>query len=214
MIYLELVNAVLRRLREDEVVSVTANSYAKLVGDFINEAKREVEDAWDWVALRDTIQATTSAGNYRYIMSNTGNRVKIRDVFNDTTNNYLKLYNSTRLTEKFNSEGQSGEPLYYDFSGLYVDDYQIDVYPIPDGVYVLNINIVRPQADLSAGTDELTVHEYPVILGAYAKALAERGDDNGMQYPVAYKAYQDALSDAIQIDAGKNNVFTYDWYPM
>jgi hypothetical protein len=43
MTYLELVNAVLRRLRESEVDTVqgvgNTNSYPRLIGDFINEAK-------------------------------------------------------------------------------------------------------------------------------------------------------------------------------
>jgi predicted N-acetyltransferase YhbS len=56
MTYLELVNKVLRRLRESEVSTVqgvgNANQYARLIGDFINEAKSQVEVAWDWSALR------------------------------------------------------------------------------------------------------------------------------------------------------------------
>ena len=55
MTYLQLVNAVLRRLRESEVTTVqgagNTNSYARLVGDFINEAKSQVEAAYDWSAL-------------------------------------------------------------------------------------------------------------------------------------------------------------------
>ena len=54
MTYLNLVNNVLRRLREDEVSSVTDNTYSKMVGDFVNDAKKMVEDAWDWSALRTT----------------------------------------------------------------------------------------------------------------------------------------------------------------
>lgn len=39
MTYLNLVNNVLRRLREDEVSSVADSTYSKLAGDFINDAK-------------------------------------------------------------------------------------------------------------------------------------------------------------------------------
>ena len=59
MTYLEAVNSVLRRLREDEVVSVSANPYSKLVGELVNDAKRLVEDAWDWSSLRNTITVQT-----------------------------------------------------------------------------------------------------------------------------------------------------------
>ena len=58
MTYLNLVNGVLRRLREDEVTSVTANTYSKMVSDFVNDAKDLVETAWDWSALRSTLTIT------------------------------------------------------------------------------------------------------------------------------------------------------------
>ena len=45
MTYLQLVNSVLRRLREDEVDTVDQNSYSKLIGEYVNDAKRAVEDA-------------------------------------------------------------------------------------------------------------------------------------------------------------------------
>ena len=51
MTYLNLVNNVLRRLREEEVTSVSSSTYGKMVGDFVNDAKRIVEDSWDWSAL-------------------------------------------------------------------------------------------------------------------------------------------------------------------
>ena len=49
--YLTIVNEVLRRLREDEVSAVTQNTYSKMVGDFVNDAKQLVEDAHEWSAL-------------------------------------------------------------------------------------------------------------------------------------------------------------------
>ena len=39
MTYLNLVNNVLRRLREDQVTTVYFNTYSSMVGDFINDAK-------------------------------------------------------------------------------------------------------------------------------------------------------------------------------
>ena len=47
MTYLNLVNGVLRRLREDEVSNVSESTYSKMVGDYVNDAKDLVETAWD-----------------------------------------------------------------------------------------------------------------------------------------------------------------------
>ena len=64
MTYLEMVNNILKRLRERQVSSVNENTYSALIGVLINDAKREVENAWDWSALRTSFAATTSANVY------------------------------------------------------------------------------------------------------------------------------------------------------
>ena len=51
MTYLELVNDVLIRLREAEVETVSQTDYSKLIGKFVNDAKRQVEDAYSWNVL-------------------------------------------------------------------------------------------------------------------------------------------------------------------
>ena len=43
MTYLELVNDVLIRLREAEVETVSQTDYSKLIGKFVNDAKRSEE---------------------------------------------------------------------------------------------------------------------------------------------------------------------------
>ena len=73
MTYLQLVNSVLRRMREDETASIenSNDSYVKLVGEFVNDARRIVEDAWDWSALRSTITVTTEDNLFSYSMTGT-----------------------------------------------------------------------------------------------------------------------------------------------
>ena len=77
MTYLNLVNNVLRRLREEEVSSVSENTYSKLAGDFVNDAKKLVEDSWDWSALRTTLTVTTSAGTFNYVLTGSQNKIKV-----------------------------------------------------------------------------------------------------------------------------------------
>ena len=66
MTYLNLMNNVLRRLREEEVTNVSATTYSKMVGDFINDAKKLVEESADWSALRSTITISTAASDNTY----------------------------------------------------------------------------------------------------------------------------------------------------
>ena len=63
MTFLNLMNNVLRRLREEEVSSVTESTFAKMTGDFINDAKHIVEESNDWSALRSTISISTTASD-------------------------------------------------------------------------------------------------------------------------------------------------------
>ena len=67
--WLELTNAVLTRLRETTVTTVSSTTYTSLIGAFVNEVKREVEDAWDWNRLRSSIDITTVASSYNYILT-------------------------------------------------------------------------------------------------------------------------------------------------
>ena len=53
MTYLQLVNEVLKRLREDTVTNVVSNDdvVADMVVSLVNDAKRTVEDAHTWNVL-------------------------------------------------------------------------------------------------------------------------------------------------------------------
>jgi hypothetical protein len=67
MTYLELVNDVLARLREQQVTTVNLTTYSSLIGKFVNDAKRQVEDAYDWNALGQDINVTTSSESLRVL---------------------------------------------------------------------------------------------------------------------------------------------------
>ena len=86
MTYREIINSVLRRLRESTISSnwngalndaTTVNDYQKLIGEFVNEAKREVEDAWNWSILRYSTNVTTVADTQEYNISGTSQRTRI-----------------------------------------------------------------------------------------------------------------------------------------
>jgi hypothetical protein len=86
MTYLNLVNNVLRRLREDTVSTVTNDTYSTMVGDFVNDAKQLVENAWDWSNLRSTLTLTTAADDYTYSLTGYQDQGKILNMINDTSN--------------------------------------------------------------------------------------------------------------------------------
>lgn len=205
MTYKEIVNSVLVRLREEQIVNVTDNSYSTLIGEFVNDAKRQVEDAWNWTALRQTLTVTTTANTFNYEMNGAGTRFRVLDVINDTSNTFMYQESSSWFNERFlnsTSAVETGKPRNYTFNGVSSDgDIQVDVYPIPDAVYSLRFNFVIPQAKLTDNETVLLVPSEPVILGAYARAVAERGEDGGLSTAEATALAANSLNDAIAIEA-------------
>ena len=206
MTYLEMVNNVLKRLRERSVSSVNENSYSALIGVLINDAKREVEDSWDWSALRNTITATTSNGIASYVLTGSQNNIKVLDVLNDTDDFFMQYADAHWMTRQFlATTPQSDSPLYYSFNGVNDSgDTQVDIYPIPNGTYTLRFNVIQRNPELTSDADTIAVPSQPVLMLAYAKAIEERGEDGGVAASSAYVAATRSLNDAISLDAIKH----------
>ena len=219
MTYLDLVNKVLLRLRESPVSTVqgtgNSNTYARLIGEFVNEAKAQVESAWDWSALRTTLSATTTAGVFNYELNGSQNNFKVLHVLNDTSNIEMMYKDATWFDNEFlMADPQRGIPAYYNFNGVSTDgDTQVDIYPIPDGAYNLRFNVTLRNLPLSADADDMVIPSRPVILLATAMAIEERGEDGGQQSINAYAAGRSALADEIALDAARHPEDTI-WYSV
>jgi hypothetical protein len=213
--YLELTNEVLIRLREPEASSVSDNAYVKLIAKYINDSKRQVEDAYNWNALSETLSAATTAEIFNYVLDGTGQRFRVIDVLNDTSNFIMRNASTRWMNEQFLlATPPKGAPMYYNFNGTTVDgDTQVDIFPIPDGVYNLRFNVIRPQVELVTNSDKLLVPHEPVILGALARAQAERGEDGGVQSAETYALFKQSLSDAIGLESARY-VEEEAWYPI
>ncbi len=223
--YLSAVNSVLRRLREREVTSVNNTTYSRLVGELVNDVKREVEDAWNWTHLKNTIQVDTEQGVFRYSLTGSTRRFRLINdylnrpsVFNDTEDVYLQKSPSTRwMSRQLNHDDVTeNQPDWFEFNGFDNDgDVIVDFYPIPDKNYSINFDVIVPQEDFNTnGTDDDTVIQCPVqpiVLGSWSRAIYERGEDNGYLSDLAYRDYQTALADAISHDAS-NTSDEPNWY--
>lgn len=204
MTYLELINDVLVRLREKEVTSVTADSYTKLIGKYVNDIKTQVESAYNWNSLTATITVPTVADVYNYVLTDAGTNFKVMDVINDTDNFDMQYADNKRMNAYFLEEPiQQASPRYYNFNGTQDGDILVDIYPVPEKVYQLRFNFFLPQPKLVNASDVILVPGDVVALGAYAKAIVERGEDAGMQSSEAYQLYRSALADAIAIESGQ-----------
>jgi hypothetical protein len=205
--FLELTNEVLVRLREDEVQLVSQNNYSKLIAKFINDGKRQVEDAWNWNCFRNVTTVTTANGVTNYSLTGSGNRFKVINVVDETNKQELEQYTTNYASGNQIIDPQTGNPIYYSFNGVDSNnDTKVDILPTPSSVLTIKFNLYRPQPSLVNDSDILIVPNEPVIFYAYARALAERGEDGGLSSGEAYQLYQQSLADHIAIEAGRTSV--------
>ena len=203
MTYLELVNDVLVRLRESTVSTVGETTYSSLIGKFVNDAKRQIEDSYSWNVLGQTITVTTTSGTSSYALTGVGQKFRINDAINTTS--VITLDNTTvaDMNRKLNFGTPSQSiPSEFCFSGVDGNgDTKVDLFPVPDGVYTLKFDVTVPQANLSVDGTSVKVLDYLVTQSAYARSLLERGEDGGTNSSEAYALFRGMLSDAIALES-------------
>lgn len=195
-------------------------SYPKLIAQLVNEAKEEVEAAWDWNYQRATYTVTTSGGTSTYSVTGAGSDLSIEAVLNSTQASEIvgPIYNVIADYDRIVSSAAntSGTMVYCDIVGIDANgDVQIRFTPTPSDTQTIYIYGRSKQSYLSTSTDEGTYIKAPwrpIVFLAYAKAISERGEDGGQLYDETMQEYQRALADAISRDE-KLNFRNTTWYP-
>lgn len=218
MTYLQLVNEVLKRLREDQVSTVVSNTYSTLIGTFINDAKREVENAWSWNVLRKSYSINGDGTNYTFDISTLDEpdaRLAYDDcgqpmVFDITDNDEFQLneysqevFLRRRLTDP-DSWITNDKPCWFavtkDTDGQWVISF--DGVPASTRDYVAYFYV--PQDELDADSTVVQVPWRPLVHLALLYALDERGEEIGEPGSKAWLRYENSLTDAIAMDSVGN----------
>lgn len=205
--YLQIVNKVLVRLRESTVSTVSETTYSALIGALVNRVKTELEDTWRWHALRDTYLVTCVPGTATYVLTGSGPDAVILDAYNTTTRQQMKLATVASMNDRFFGVGtpSSGRPSEYISAGLNVDfDLSIDIWPVPTHADALKFNLYLPQAELTNDSDVPRVPVVPLVEGAVARAIAERGDDGGVVVQSQESLYRELVASAVARDSAKD----------
>jgi len=207
MTYLQLVNSVLRKLREDEVTTVNENDYSKLVGDFVNDAVKFVEASWDWSSLRTAIDITTVNNTKTYSLTDFGIRGELMSLYNVTEKQEIRQRTKAYIKDKHykDPDNTTGKPRYFAFDGTDANnDTQVTFYPTPDDTYVLEANVVLRDTDLTGDSDNTKLPTQPIVQLAFAYALRERGETGGQNAMEQTVIANQDLANAIALDAGNN----------
>jgi hypothetical protein len=202
MTFLQLINNVLIRLRETQVSTNNETSYSTLIGLFVNDAKRQIEDSFSWNVLGQTVTLTTSSSAHVYSMTGAGQKFQVQDALNTTSNVALQNISFVEMNRYQNLVPSiTGVPQYYAFDGVDGNgDTQVVLYPRPDGVYSIPFSLTVPQAPLAADGTSVLVPDVLVVQNAYARALVERGEDGGLNSSEAYQLYRGMLADQIALE--------------
>jgi hypothetical protein len=214
MNYLDLINNVLRRLREDEVSSVHQNNKSSIVADFINDAKRHVEESWDWSCLRTDITVPTAAGTAEYTLEGSQGRETVLDVRNVTSGSMVnKRPTAWGRRQDLTDQGQ-GVPHWWVYAdGLDAGDTKVKFFPTPDGVYSIKFHVVQRTADLEEAGDTTDLPHQPIIHLALAMSATERGGVQGTPTQELYTIARNSLNRAIQYDVARHGEESI-WYPV
>jgi hypothetical protein len=220
MTFREAINEVLIRLREDTISSdwsgdindsSTVSAYQKVIGALINDSKRSIESYNDWLVLRQTVDISTVASTKNYNLSS-GQDFKILDVVNNSTGTQLIQVSKAYLNNIKYPTDPTGEPLYYGFNGADTsNNLKVDLSPIPTAAQTISFDIVKYQDVLTEAATVIKIPSKPLILGAYARAISERGEDGGTQSSLAAQEAANAISQAVMVDSG-NVQFESDWF--
>jgi hypothetical protein len=205
MTYLDLINAVLRRLRETVVTTASETDYSALVGELVNDAKKTVENSHEWTSQRSTVSFPTVVDQARYSLTGAKINSLVKRGMNDTTNKYLTQRNAIWYEEKtILATASTGSPSDFIIDGVDSDGLlRVSVYPTPNAIETLKFVCVIPQAALEADATQLLVPDNPVVQLAYAMALRERGETGGQSAAEQFIVAQGALADAIAMDASR-----------
>ncbi len=220
MTFREVINEVLIRLRETPISSdwsgaindsSTVSDYNKVIGALVNDSKRSIESYHNWQILRETVDITTVADTKNYNLSS-GQEFKILDVVNNATGNELLQVSRAYLNRERYPTASTGEPHYYGFNGAdSSNNLKVDLSPTPSKVETISFDMVKYQDVLTLAATTIKIPTKPLILGAYARALSERGEDGGTQSSIAATEASSAISQAIMMDSG-NTQFESDWF--
>lgn len=197
---------------------MSQTSYSSLVGSFVNDAKRAVEDAWQWSGLWTPVNVsitTSSSGPYNLASS-----------LNERARPYLDIESGLPVS-RCTTTSFTGQRLVLVQPNFFFEDRQLYTNTFPyryfydnqnsgatsgqsrlrlntvspsDGNYTFQFLFINPQNALTSDSTVMTVPSDPVLLLAYLYALYERGEELGEQLTMTESKAKTALVDAIDLD--------------
>lgn len=231
MTVLEIVNTVLRRLREDPVTALAETSYSRLVVDFLRDIHEEVLTRHEWSSMEHTVNVPLDASqrilDLSRLESNGGDVddsdrlptvqsvLKGWSIHDDATDAedghdaYLVTPAALDAMYQRDRDYTSDRPNYIairnhpDRDGL-----ELSVWPPATSARHIRLRMWTPEAEIDPVADagrSLLVPHRVLELGTLYLALNERGEEIGEPGGKAETRYYDALGAAVEADANRKS---------
>lgn len=215
MTVIQILNRVLRRLREEQVTD-TSEEYTKLLESFLSDVHEEVVNSHDWSSMDSTVSVTVVAGTMEYPLTGTNENTMLRfsegqplvyyyDV-GDVQGAALQQISWEKLHQLERQDtSHTGTPYYFAFRVI-EDEAQIAVWPIPaasDAGATITVRVHVPETAYQVGdstAQTLKAPAKPLIQGVLYLALNERGEEMGEPGNIAERRYYTAIGEAIDAD--------------
>lgn len=219
--FLQIVNAVLPRLRESTVAAYNTTDYSTMIAGIVNQVKAEIEEAYYWNSMRETYSVTTAASTVNYSLTGAGMNAVVIDAWNFTTGLPLERGTNKSFNRYYFGIGAgsvaTGQTTQFLPTGLDANfDMTVDIYPQPTATTTsaLRFNLYVPQADLAANSTVPLCPQNVLIEETIARAKRERGDDDAQapdpNSPSGNFIRTDLLASAVSRESGQDDS-EMDW---
>lgn len=224
--YRDLMNRVLRKLGEPEINgshSLLVDDYEILVGDIINDVKDEVENAFQWRALRQTVSVTIPANTLSVNIPEANEQTRLVRSFQQHRGSVLPLVfdvtdanNPDPIWEldlpellyrdAIDPTERTEWPNYFCLDNSSGDALDIYVWPRPNNQRTLQVTLTIPQDRLAPGDLDtvIKVPVRPIYVGAVWHAMEERGEELGTNGMFNEARFNESLSTAIARDSAES----------
>lgn len=222
MTVLQIINRVLRRLREDQVTDTT-DEYTKLIESFLSDIHAEVVAAHDWSSMDATVSTSAVAGQNEYSLAGTNELTCLRytegkplvywyDDVSDTDGECLIELSWEKYLDLLRTGTEdTDKPGFFAFR-VVEDEAQVALWPAPltsDGYFTARVHIPETQYQVGDSTSQtLKAPSRVLVNGVLYLALNERGEEMGEPGHIAERRYLSSMTDAIDADiqrSGRTN---------
>lgn len=207
--YIDLVNGVLSRLREDTVLTVDGNDdvVVELVKEFVNDAKNQIENMHPWTALSHEWEFDTVADSEYVVLTSSSSSCIIDYIYKDDGDR-LEQRTKEHVRRQNKLVTDTNEPQYWCIDGIdrATGDLKLQLHPAPDAAYSYTVYGYKPENRLVNDTDLCFVPGLAVIYLATALAARERGEVGGQSAGELLGLAKQFISDAIAQDSTNSDL--------